>query len=222
MSHYFGFEPSDKLSNMIDEADEIISAEKDEDYYPYRNEIAQQIAREIIDTLLVGLIDYIPSPERQAKMRKIITSIEGSTETLLKVLLGKDKNEDVLPTFYFMKNESLFTDNKGVRRVGFKLPEDKASEINGSFDAVTPESVDISRFQHGLEIMNNEVLTHFITKFGATLKLGMFKRKAVPVAKGAINKGLGMAINKLFPQLDDPALNRLVNFYRPFIVQIDE
>ncbi|WP_131668909.1 hypothetical protein [Psychrobacter pygoscelis] len=222
MSHYFGFKPSDELSQKIDQADKVITAGKDEDYYLYRNEIAQLIARELIDNLLVNLVDYIPNPERQAKMRKIIVSIESSTETLLKVLLGKDNNQDVLPTFCFMKNESLFTDNAGERRVGFKLPDEAASQILAGFNAVTPESIDIDKFKHGLEVMNNEILTHFITRFAATLKLGMFKRNAVPVTKVAINKGLGMAINKLFPQLDNPALNRLAGFYKPFIVQIND
>jgi len=222
MAHYFGFKPSEKLDAMLNEADELITNGADVDYYPYRNDIAQQIAREIIDNLLVSLIDVIPSPERQASMRKIVHSIESSTETLLKVLLGKDENADVIPTFNFLKDESLFIDNAGERRIGLKLPEESAKEINASFAAVTPESVDIDKFKHGLQIMNNEVLDHFITRFTATLKLGMFKRKAVPVAKAAINKGLDMAINKLFPQLPHDSLNRLAEFYRPFIVEINE
>ena len=218
MSHYFGFKPTDKLINMIDEADAIISAGKDVDYYPHRDKIAHQIAREIIDNMLVTLIDYIPNAERQASMRKIFTSIESSTDTMLNVLLNKDKNADVLPTFEFMK-QSLFEDNNGERRVGFKLTDKAAEKITSGFDAVTPESVDGEKFRQGLEVMNHEVLGHFITKFADSLKLGMFKRNAVPVAKVAIDKGLNIAINKLFPQLPDDALNRLVAFYRPYIVE---
>lgn len=221
MSHYFGFKPTEKLSNMIDEADEIISNGKDVDYYPYRDAIAHQIAREIIDNMLIALIDYIPSPERQASMRKIITSVENSTDTMLNVLLNKDKNKDVLPTFDYMQ-QSLFQDNQGERRIGFKLSDNAASKITAGFDSVTPESVDIDKFRHGLEVMNHEVLDHFINRFAETLKLGMFKRNAVPVAKIAIDKGLSIAINKLFPQLSDEALNRLVNFYRPYIVEIND
>lgn len=222
MTHYFGFKPSDKLDAMLNEADELITNGADVKYYPYRNDIAQQIAREIIDNLLVSLIDVIPSPERQASMRKIVSSIESSTEKLLKVLLGKDENKDVLPTFHFLKDDSLFIDNAGERRIGLKLSEAGAKEINESFASVTPESVDINKFKHGLEVMNAEVLDHFITRFTGTLNLGIFKRNAVPLAKSAINTGLGMAINKIFPQLPDEALNRLASFYRPYIVEIDE
>lgn len=221
MSQYFGFKPSSDLSNLIDEADALISTGKDVPYYPYRDKIAHQIAREIIDNLLISLIDVIPSPDRQASMRKIVTSIENSTDTMLNILLNKDKNKDVLPTFAFMK-ESIFEDNDGNRRIGFKLTEKAADKIITGFEAVTEDSVDMEKFKLGLEIMNHEVLTHFITNFADTLKLGIFKRNAVPVAKIAIDKGLNMAINKLFPQLPDDALNRLVTFYRPYIVQIDE
>lgn len=86
---------------MIDEAEKIITSNETVDYYPYRNELTQQIASELIDSLLVSLIDVIPNPERQASMRKIIETIERATETLLNVLLGKDKNEDIMPSFNF-------------------------------------------------------------------------------------------------------------------------
>ena len=54
MAHYFGFKPSEKLDAMLNEADELITNGADVEYYPYRNAIAQQIAREIIDNLLVA------------------------------------------------------------------------------------------------------------------------------------------------------------------------
>lgn len=69
MTYYFGFIPSDKLNQMIDEAEHVITSNAQTEYYPYRNELTQQIARELIDNLLVGLIDVIPNSERQAAMK---------------------------------------------------------------------------------------------------------------------------------------------------------
>ncbi|SNT69831.1 hypothetical protein [Psychrobacter sp. LV10R520-6] len=220
MAHYFGFIPSDKLNDMIDEAEKIITSNETVDYYPYRNELTQQIASELIDSLLVSLIDVIPNPERQASMRKIIETIERATETLLNVLLGKDKNEDIMPSFNFLKNQSMFIDNEGLRRVGFKLSKDSAQTIIEGFASVTPGTVDKVKFKTALETMNEEALTHFISRFTETLKLGMIKRKSIPVAKAAIDKGMSMAINKLLPQLPDAGLNRLASFYRPFLIEI--
>jgi len=220
MAHYFGFIPSDKLNDMIDEAEQIITSNEKVDYYPYRNELTQQIASELIDSLLVSLIDVIPNPERQASMRKIIETIEHATETLLNVLLGKDKNEDIMPSFNFLKNQSMFIDNEGLRRVGFKLSKDSAQTIIEGFASVTPGTVDKVKFKTALETMNEEALTHFISRFTETLKLGMIKRKSIPVAKAAIDKGMSMAINKLLPQLPDAGLNRLASFYRPFLIEI--
>lgn len=220
MTYYFGFVPSDKLNDMIDEAERIITSGEQVDYYPYRNDLTQQIARELNENLLVSLIDVIPNPDRQAAMRKIITTIERATETLLNVLLGKDKNEDIMPSFNFLKNETMFIDNEGVRRVGFELPKDSADTIIKGFDAVTPDNVDKSQFKIALETMNEEALNHFISKFTETLKLGMIKRKSIPVAKVGIDKGMGMALNKLLPQLPDAGLNRLARFYRPFLIKM--
>lgn len=220
MAHYFGFIPSDKLNTMIDEAERIIISNEKVDYYPYRNDLTQQIARELIDNLLVSLIDVIPNPERQASMRKIVVTIERATETLLNVLLGKDKNEDVMPSFNFLKDQTMFIENDNLRRVGFKLPEDAAQTITEGLAAVTPNTIDPIKFRTALETINEETITHFISRFTETLKLGMIKRKSIPVAKMAIDKGLSMALNKLLPQLPNAGLNRLANFYRPFLIEI--
>ena len=37
-------------------------------------------------------------------MRKIVATIERATDTLLNILLGKENNEDVLPSFHFLKD----------------------------------------------------------------------------------------------------------------------
>ncbi|MEN2750916.1 hypothetical protein AAIR29_04635 [Psychrobacter sp. FBL11] len=222
MTYYFGFVPSDKLNNMINEAERIIISGEKIAYYPYRNDLTQQIARELNDNLLVSLIDVIPNPDRQAAMRKIVNTIERATETLLNVLLGKDENEDVLPSFNFLKDQTMFIDNEGIRRVGFELPKASADIIIEGFDAITPANVDKDRFKIALETMNEEALTHFITRFTETLKLGMIKRKSIPVAKAGIDKGMGMALNKLLPQLPDAGLNRLARFYRPFLIEMND
>ena len=222
MAYYFGFLPSDKLNGMIDEAKKIIESKSAVDYYPYRNDLTQQIALELNDNLLVSLIDVISNPERQASMRKIVNTIERTTETLLNVLLSKDKNEDVMPSFDFLQNQSIFIDNDGKRRVGFKLSDTKAQTINEGFAAITPDTVDRDQFKIALETMTEESLTHFMSRFTDTLKLGMIKRKSVPVAKAAVDKGMNMALNKLLPQLPDEGLNRLATFYRPYLIQMKD
>ncbi len=216
MAHYFGFIPSDELKTLVTEAEQIIESDAQVDYYPYRDALTKQTAKDLIDNLLVGLIDNIPNPERQAAMSKIITTIEKAADTLLNILLGKENNEEIMPSFNFLKDQA---NNDGVSRVGFKLSEEDSQTILDGFAAVTPENVDAVKFRTALETMNEATLTHFITRFAETLKLGMIKRKSVPVAKAAIDKGMNMALNKLLPGLPDSSMNRLANYYRPFIIE---
>lgn len=222
MAHYFGFIPSPKLQKLIEEAEQVVASNEQVDYYPYRDALTHQTARDLIDNLLVGLIDIIPNPERQAAMRKVVVTIERATDTLLKILLGKENNEEVMPSFHFLRDRATFVDNEGVKRVGFKLSDADAIIINKGFAAVTPEQVDMKIFKTALETMNEETLTHFISRYAETLKLGVIKRKSVPVAKAAIDKGMNMALTKLLPDLPDSSLNRLANYYRPFIVEKPE
>ena len=219
MAHYFGFVPSDKLKALIIDAEQVIASNEEVEYYPYRDALTHQTARDLIDNLLIGLVDIIPNPERQASMRKIVGTVEKATDTLLNILLGKENNEEVMPSFHFLRDRATFIDNEGVKRVGFKLSDADAQTIEKGFAAITPEQVDMKAFKTALETMNEETLTHFISRYAETLKLGMIKRKAVPVAKAAIDKGMSMALNKLLPDLPDRSLNRLANYYRPFIVE---
>ena len=222
MAHYFGFVPSDKLKALISEAEQVVASNENVEYYPYRDALTHQTARDLTDNLLVGLVEIIPNPERQASMRKIVGTIERATDTLLNILLGKENNKDVLPSFHFLRDHATFIDNKGIKRVGFKLSEKDANTITEGFAAITPEHVDRAKFKTALETMNEETLTHFISRYAETLKLGMIKRKSVPVAKSAIDKGMSMALNKLLPDLPNDSLNRLANYYRPFIIEKPE
>ena len=222
MAHYFGFVPSDKLKALIIDAEQVIASNEEVEYYPYRDALTHQTARDLIDNLLIGLVDIIPNPERQASMRKIVGTVEKATDTLLNILLGKEDNEEVMPSFHFLRDRATFIDNEGVKRVGFKLSDADAQTIEKGFAAITPEQVDMKAFKTALETMNEETLTHFISRYAETLKLGMIKRKSVPVAKAAIDKGMSMALNKLLPDLPDRSLNRLANYYRPFIVEKPE
>ena len=219
MAHYFGFAPSEKLKQLIEEAAQAEASDEHVEYYKHRDALTHQTARDLIDNLLVGLVEIIPNPERQASMRKIVGTIERSADTLLNILLNKENNEDVLPSFHFLRDRATFIDNEGFSRVGFKLSEDSAQKITEGFASVTPDDVDMSKFKLALETMNEDTLTHFITRYAETLKLGMIKRKSVPVAKAAIDKGMSMALNKMLPDLPMSSLNRLANYYRPFIVE---
>lgn len=219
MTHYFGFKPSEKLSNLIDEANQIVQSNSNEPYYPIRNDISQQIGRELIDNLLVNLISVIPDEDRKKRMKSIVVKIESATESMLNLLLGKDKNADVMVNMRYLEEETVFVDNDGERRVGFKLDEKQAQTIIEGFNAVNEDSADREKLQKALKAMNHAIIDHFIVRFSETLPLGMIKRKSVPVAKAGINKVLDIAISKLFPELPLASLNRLVNFYKPFIIE---
>lgn len=219
MAYYFGFEPSATLKQLIDEAAQAVASDDNVEYYPHRDALTHQTARDLIDNLLIGLIEITPNAERQAAMRKVVVTIERTADTLLNILLGKENNEEVLPSLHFLRDKATFVDNNGVSRVGFKLSGSAAQTIVEGFAAVTPEHVDTVKFKTALETMNDETLTHFITNYAETLKLGIIKRKSVPVAKAAIDKGMSMALNKLLPDLPLASLNRLADYYRPFIVE---
>ena len=60
MAYYFGFVPSDKLKALISEAEQVVASNEQVDYYPYRDALTHQTARDLIDNLLVGLLKLFP------------------------------------------------------------------------------------------------------------------------------------------------------------------
>lgn len=219
MTYYFGFEPTEKLKGMIIEAEQMVDSGENTPYYPLRNKVTHQIAYEIMENLLINLISVIPDPERQEKLRGIVVKIEHATDTMLNILLGKDKNEDVIPNFEYMRNETVFEDNEGKMRVGFELDDARAQTILEGFEATTSEGYDKQKLIKSLYAMEHAVIDHFVTRFSETLPLGLIKRKSVPMAKAGINKALEIAINKLLPEMSLESLNRLVEFYSQFLIE---
>ncbi len=218
MAYYFGFLPSPQLLKMLDDIDEITAPNSKVPYYKHRDLVAHKIAHEMIDKMLIDLLTVIANPERKASMTKVISTVESSTDTLLNLLLTKDDNKQVIPTINFLFDQTLFSDNEGQQRLGFKLDNQSAKRILSGFNAVSADTADISEFKAAIEIMNQEVMTHFVTNFANTLPLGMIKRNSVPIVKASINKGLDIAINRLLPKLDPAGIQRLADFFRPFIV----
>ncbi|WP_243443600.1 hypothetical protein [Psychrobacter sp. JCM 18903] len=76
MAHYFGFVPSDKLKALIIDAEQVIASNEEVEYYPYRDALTHQTARDLIDNLLIGLVDIIPNPERQAPCEKLLAQLK--------------------------------------------------------------------------------------------------------------------------------------------------
>ena len=51
------------------------------------------------------------------------------------------------------------------------------------------------------------------------IELRVSEATYIDILDRAIDKGMSMALNKLLPDLPDTSLNRLANYYRPFIVK---
>ena len=49
MAHYFGFIPSDELKALIIEAEQIVESNVKTAYYPYRDALTHQTARDLTD-----------------------------------------------------------------------------------------------------------------------------------------------------------------------------
>lgn len=224
MSYYFGFIPSAQLNDEINIAYQLINQQSNERYDIHRDKIIHLINHELLDAMLLQLIQSLPdSSERKAHLIKLSHTIQSTSDKLLNTILSPAPNEQVLPSFDFFKQQVLFTDTNGSRRIGLPLDDNFATSLLTTFEQVQQG--------HGLAYtkqlsdlfsqLAKICLQHFLVDFTKTLPLNMLKRTAIPMADSVISKALDVALHRLIPQMPQDSLVRFTQFYQPMIFKIE-
>lgn len=238
MITYLGFIPSQHLNTLIDDAIRVITTGEDTAYYPYRDAITHQVAAELIDNLMTELVAIIPNAERQRRLYKVVDVVKSSTDSLINHVLSKQDNDQVMDSFEFLQQHTLFTDSEGQRRVGFVLSQTDTAVITTGLahpatssgathlaqtdpadtELTDTDDQDTDKLKDALDRIIAVNLQHYLLDFTQTLHLGLLKRGAIPIAHATIAKVIITAINHLLPQLPAAALQRIRNHYQPFVV----
>lgn len=219
MTIYFGFIPSNELNNKIEDTIDLVHNRTDENFYIYQKDITNQITHELLDELFTYLIDIILDTKRQEKMRKLVTTIHSSVDSMLKHVISKQPNDKVIESFQFLHKDCLFLDNESNLRVGFVLSEEDGQKIIKNLQESHNTEKPHELLQEAMDLIIKANLDHFIVKFSQTLNLGVIKRKAVPIAEIAIKKASRVAIHKLLPEMQTDACLRLADHFDKFIVE---
>lgn len=218
MASYFGIIPSATLSADIQQAQ--ANRDSKEPQYPLRDKITLQLNDELIDTMLVHLVQQFPPSEKRDTTEGLALKIRGIVATMLKQLLGKSSNEQVLESLAFME-KSLFTDNAGQQRIGTALPDDLVTAMKNSFAEVAAGNGKEQRdnLTNLFKSFADALIHHFMTEFNKTLGLGMLKRGAASVATSGVETAVHIVIKKLIPTLSQQELLVFTQHFDSLLVQ---
>lgn len=218
MTSYFGIVPSDELKSDIELAKS--NSNSSEPQYPLRDKISLKLNDELIDNLLVKLVQQFPPSEKRDTAEKLAGYVRGTVSVLLKQLLGKAPNEQVLKSLQFLQ-ESTFKDNEGNERIGVELPDDLVSQLKATFAEVHAGNGKAQRgaLAHQFKLFADKIIKHYMTDFNKTLELGLIKRKASDFATSAVSKAVHIAIDKLFPSLSQAELSAVAQHFETLLVQ---
>ena len=218
MTSYFGILPSASLSQDI----QLAQANRDskEPQYPLRDKISLQLTDELIDTMLVHLVQQFPPSEKRDTTEGLAIKIRGIVETLMKQLLGKASNEQVLESLAFME-KSLFVDNEGQQRIGAVLPDSLVADMKKSFAEVAAGNCKEQReaLTKQFKAFADALIQHFMTDFNKTLGLGMVKRGVASVATSGVETAVHIVIKKLIPSLSQAELDVFTKHFDQLLVQ---
>lgn len=218
MTSYFGILPSASLSQDI----QLAQANRDskEPQYPLRDKISLQLTDELIDTMLVHLVQQFPPSEKRDTTEGLAIKIRGIVETLMKQLLGKASNEQVLESLAFME-KSLFVDNEGQQRIGAVLPDSLVADMKKSFAEVAAGNGKEQReaLTKQFKAFADALIQHFMTDFNKTLGLGMVKRGVASVATSGVETAVHIVIKKLIPSLSQAELDAFTKHFDQLLVQ---
>ena len=221
MTAYFGFVPSAGLQTHIENA--LIRAKQTggEPMYIIRDTVSLGITDELIDTLLIQLVHMLPESDKRDTMEKLSNFIKSTVHVLMKQLLGKDTDENVVKSVEFL---ALSTNVKaGQLRVGTILPDSLVAQMKASFAQVTAGEGKAAKpaLATQFKMFNDLIIKHYMEEFNKTLDLGMFKRKASSLAQSGITKAVHVAIDKLIPSLNQVELEAFTQHYDTIIYTAD-
>ncbi|MCH7311728.1 hypothetical protein [Acinetobacter sp. ANC 4805] len=218
MTSYFGILPSATLSQDI----QLAQANRDskEPQYPLRDKISLQLTDELIDTMLVHLVQQFPPSDKRDTTEELAQKIRSIVSTLMKQLLGKTSNDQVLESLAFME-KSLFTDNEGKQRIGAVLPDNLVVEMKKSFAEVAAGNGKEQRdaLTQQFKSFADALIQHFMTEYNKTLGLGMVKRGVASVATSAVETAVHIVIKKLIPSLSQAELDVFTKHFDQLLVQ---
>lgn len=221
MAKYFGFVPSETLQQKLATLKEHEQSGKKDLYIP-RDDVLVLVIDEQIDNVLAKLIDLLPDGDKKKTMEKMTGIVKSAASALLKQLLGKAKNEEIVESMSFINNKGLKVDAAGTQRVSFAIADDLYNRMNTLFTQVEEGKGEAIR--KDIEVFFNDFtdanLQHYVLDFSQTLNLGFIKRKAVPIAEAAISKGVKIGNKGLFPNLGQDELEQLVAHYRQLFFEV--
>lgn len=221
MTAYFGFVPTAGLQTHIENAVNRAKQTHGEPMYILRDAVSLGITDELIETLLIQLVHMLPPSDKRDTMEKLSNFIKSTVHVLMKQLLGKDTDENVLKSTEFLAL-STHTVN-GQLRVGTVIPQDLLTQMKASFAMVAAGEGKAARpaLTTQFKAFNDVIIKHYMDDFTKTLNLGMIKRKASSLAQSGITKAVHVAIDKLVPSLNQTELEAFTQHYDSLIYIAD-
>ena len=218
MTSYFGILPSATLSQDIQLAQ--ANRNSKEPQYPLRDKISLQLTDELIDTMLVHLVQQFPPSDKRDTTEELAQKIRSIVSTLMKQLLGKTSNDQVLESLAFME-KSLFIDNEGKQRIGTVLPDSLVNDMKKSFSEVAAGNGKEQRdaLTQQFKTFADALIQHFMTEYNKTLGLGMVKRGVASVATSGVETAVHIVIKKLIPSLSQVELEVFTKHFDQLLVQ---
>lgn len=218
MTSYFGILPSATLSQDIQLAQ--ANRNSKEPQYPLRDKISLQLTDELIDTMLVHLVQQFPPSDKRDTTEELAQKIRSIVSTLMKQLLGKTSNDQVLESLAFME-KSLFIDNDGKQRIGTVLPDSLVNDMKKSFAEVAAGNGKEQRdaLTQQFKTFADALIQHFMTEYNKTLGLGMVKRGVASVATSGVETAVHIVIKKLIPSLSQVELEVFTKHFDQLLVQ---
>lgn len=219
MPSFFGFLPSETLSNDIKLGQSSRNAT--EPMYPLRDKIALLLNEEILDRILGDLLHQFPASDKKDTAEKLVGYVKSTVRALLKQLLSKTSNEQVVQSLDFIEI-SLFRDAEGELRLGAPLDANLVAQMQSSYTALLSGTnakeirpVLVEQYKK----FSDQLVKHFMVDFNKTLDLGMIKRKAADIGASVVTKAVHIAIDKLIPALTTQELIILAEHHSKLIHQ---
>ncbi|HEX5278252.1 MAG TPA: hypothetical protein VFW42_11370 [Fluviicoccus sp.] len=220
MTAYLGFVPSESLQNDIRTLLGNLDRKVSDPQFHLANGIASKMTDEIIDNLLLNMVNNMGSGESSNMINFLGSFLKKTMHVMLKMMLGKAKNDEVAKRAVFIRARFLNLPND-TPRLGFPLPHDLYDEFQKHFAAVDEGQgrEHIEGIVAAMMRFSDLSLVHYFDEFVATLDLGMILRKTTEMTRSALHKELHSVLPKMVRSLKNEELKHLADYLRGMLVE---
>ncbi|MCC2638213.1 MAG: hypothetical protein K0Q68_1932 [Moraxellaceae bacterium] len=218
MTTYFAMPLAQPVQQGIDELLKNLDTRVSAPQHDLHTRVSIDLSDDTLRICVEEMMARFQGGESAGILHTLLSILKSTSHMLIRQMLGKGSNDDVNRMAKYLRDRRHVLN--GALLFGFPMPAELASRFATTFAAIRAGQGE----QHRAELTRimltfaDMAVERFYDDFVAPMDLGFLKRKGSDLGRATILKGCHVAVNKLFPHLDQKDLEIFADYFDSLLV----